>query len=215
MATRARTVTYDSTLLDHVGVGAASAAARTSIRLASVLLLTILTAVAAQVSVHLPFTPVPSTLQPMVVLVGAAALGARLGTSSQVLYLLLGVIGLPVFAASPILPQGFGRLLGPTGGYLLAYPLAAFVTGYLAERGFDRRYRSSLVAMAAGLAMLFLGGVSWLAFFTVGPYPAVGLSAALQTGLYPFLTADVIEVAIASGVLPAVWKFMGSSKDAD
>src|SRR6476619_7032758 len=100
MPSRAPFVTYDSTLLDHVSVGAATSAARTSIRFASMLFLTALTASAAQLSVHVPFTPVPFTLQPMVVLVGAAALGPRLGASSQILYLLLGVAGLPVFAAS-------------------------------------------------------------------------------------------------------------------
>jgi biotin transport system substrate-specific component len=204
-------VTYDSTLLDHVGVAAASAAARTSVRLASMFFLTALTAVAAQVSLHIPFTPVPLTLQPMIVLVGSAVLGARLGASSQVLYLMLGIAGLPVFAASPVLPQGFGRLLGPTGGYLLAYPIAAFVTGYLAERGFDRRYFTSLVAMLVGLATLFLGGVTWLAFFTVAP---VGLNAALATGLYPFVIPDLLKIGVASGVLPAAWKFLGSTKDA-
>lgn len=208
MATRSPLVTYDSTLLDHVGIGAASSAARTSIRLGAMLFLTALTAASAQVSVHLPFTPVPSTLQPMVVLVGAAALGARLGASSQVLYLLLGIAGLPVFAASPLLPQGFGRLLGPTGGYLLAYPIAAFVTGYLAERGFDRRYRTSILAMCAGIVTLFAGGVCWLAFFAVGPGGSVGLAAALQTGFYPFILGDVIEIAIASGVLPVAWRLL-------
>jgi biotin transport system substrate-specific component len=212
MTTRIPFVTYDSTLLDHVGIGAASAAARTSMRLASMLFLTALTAIAAQVSVHIPFTPVPLTLQPMLVLVGAAALGARLGASSQVLYLLLGIAGLPVFAASPILPHGFGRLLGPTGGYLLAYPVAAFVTGYLAERGFDRRYLTSLCAMLAGLVTLFAGGVAWLAF-VAGPSP-VGLSAALATGLYPFVVPDLIKVGAASGVLPIVWRVIGPIKDA-
>ena len=212
MVTRTPFVTYDSTLLDHLGVGAASAAARTSLRAASVLLLTALTALSAQVSVHLPFTPVPATLQPMVVLVGAAALGARLGATSQVLYLMLGIVGLPVFAASPILPQGLGRLLGPTGGYLLAYPIAAFVTGYLAERGFDRRYLSSLVAMAAGLCMLFAGGVTWLAFFAVVPGGPVGLAVALQTGLYPFIGQDLLEIGVASAVLPAAWRFLGAAR---
>jgi biotin transport system substrate-specific component len=214
MTPRTPFITYDSTLLDHVGIGADSSAARASMRLGSVLFLTALTAVAAQVSVHIPFTPVPLTLQPMVVLVGAAALGARLGASSQVLYLLLGVIGVPLFAASPILPQGFGRLLGPTGGYLLAYPVAAFVTGYLAERGFDRRYLTSLVAMLAGLLTLFAGGVTWLAFFAAAPAGPIGLSAALATGLYPFIMADLIKVGVASGVLPIVWRFLASTKDA-
>jgi biotin transport system substrate-specific component len=213
MATRAPFVTYDSTLLDHMGVGAASFAARTSIRLASMLFLTALTAAAAQVSVHLPFTPVPATLQPMVVLVGAAALGARLGAASQVLYVLLGVAGLPVFAASPLLPQGVGRLLGPTGGYLMVYPLAAFITGTLAERGFDRRYFTSILAMLAGLATLFLGGVTWLAFFATGPDGRLGLTTALETGLYPFVLQDLLEVCVAGGVLPVAWRFFASTKD--
>jgi biotin transport system substrate-specific component len=178
------------------------------------LCLTALTAVAAQISIHIPFTPVPLTLQPMLVLVGSAALGARLGASSQLLYLLIGIAGLPVFAASPILPQGFGRLLGPTGGYLMAYPLAAFVTGYLAERGFDRRYLTSLLAMLAGLFVLFLGGVTWLAFFAALPGGPIGPAAALATGLYPFVIPDFIKVCVASGVLPVVWKVLGPPRDA-
>jgi biotin transport system substrate-specific component len=184
-------------------------------RLAAMLFLTALTAAAAQVSVHLPFTPVPATLQPMVVLVGAAALGARLGASSQVLYLILGIVGLPVFAASPILPQGLGRLFGPTGGYLLAYPIAAFVAGALAERGFDRRYLTSVLAMIAGLGALFLVGVVWLAFFAGGPGGSVGLTAALETGLYPFVVQDLVEVCIAGGVLPVVWKIMSPPQGDD
>jgi biotin transport system substrate-specific component len=213
MPTRAPFVTHDSTLLDHVGAAAASSAARTSIRLASMLFLTALTAVAAQISVPLPFTPVPATLQPMVVLVGAAALGPRLGASSQILYVLLGIAGLPVFAASPILPQGFGRLLGPTGGYLMAYPLAAFVTGALAARGYDRRYFSSLAAMLAGMVVLFLGGVSWLAFFASGPGGRVGLTTALETGLYPFILQDLVEISVASAVLPVAWKFFSPAEE--
>lgn len=213
MAPRTPFVTYDSTLLDHMGVGAASSAARTSMRIGAMLFVTALTAAAAQVSVHLPFTPVPATLQPMVVLVGAAALGARLGASSQVLYLLLGIAGLPVFAASPILPHGLGRLFGPTGGYLLAYPIAAFVAGALAERGFDRRYFTSVLAMIAGLAALFIGGVLWLAFFAAGPGGGVGMIAALETGLYPFVVQDLVEVCIVGGVLPVVWTFLAPARD--
>jgi biotin transport system substrate-specific component len=206
---RAPFVTYDSTFLEHVSDGAASAAAWTSIRVASVLFLTALTAAAAQVSVHVPFTPVPLTLQPMVVLVGAAALGPRLGALSQALYLLLGVLGAPVFAASPILPQGAARLLGPTGGYLLAYPFAAYVTGWLAARGFDRRYLTSMLAMAAGLATIFAGGVLWLAYFAPGTAgQPVGLRAALAAGLFPFVVPDLIKVAMASAVLPSAWKVM-------
>jgi biotin transport system substrate-specific component len=205
---RAPFVTYDSTFLEHVSSGAASAAAWTSIRLASVLFLTALTAAAAQVSVHLPFTPVPFTLQTMVVLVGAAALGPRLGAASQALYLVLGVVGLPVFAASAVLPPGAARLLGPTGGYLLAYPIAAFVTGWLASRGFDRRYLTSTLALLAGLVTLFAGGVLWLAYVAPGTAGETGLRAALAAGFYPFIAADVIKVFVASAVLPVAWKLI-------
>ena len=175
----------------------------TAIRAGAVLFVTVLTIVAAQVSVPLPFTPVPFTLQPMIVLLGGAALGARLGMSAQVLYLALGIAGLPVFAASPILPQGFGRLLGPTGGYLMTYPIAAFVTGYLAQRGLDRRYLTSVIAMVAGLSIIFAGGVLWLAF---GAH--VGLAGAVRTGLIPFIPADIVKVLLAATVLPAAWKFL-------
>jgi len=180
---------------------------RAAIRVASVVLMAALTAAAAQISVPLPFTPVPFTLQPMVVLLGGAALGARLGMASQVLYLAAGIAGLPVFAASPVLPQGALRLLGPTGGYLMSYPFAAFVAGWLAERGFDRRYVTSVIAMAAGLVVVFACGVAWLAFFARPA--AVGISAALRTGLYPFLPADIVKLFVAAAVMPAVWRLVG------
>ena len=179
------------------------------LQVAAVLFITVLTAAAAQVSVPLPFTPVPFTLQPMVVLLGGAALGSRLGMASQVLYLLAGAAGLPVFAATPLLPQGVLRLLGPTGGYLLSYPIAAFVTGFLAERGFDRRYITSVLAMAAGLSIIFACGVAWLAWFA---RPAsTGFSAAGQGGLYPFLAADLLKICAAAAVMPALWRLLGRS----
>jgi biotin transport system substrate-specific component len=174
------------------------------IRIAAVLFVTVLTAAAAQVSIPLPFTPVPLTLQPMIVLLGGAALGSRLGMTSQVLYLLAGIAGLPVFATSPTLPQGVLRLLGPTGGFLMAYPFAAFLTGWLAERGFDRRYITSILAMTAGLALVFTCGVSWFAWFARPT--AVGLSAALNLALYPFIVVDLIKLVLVALVLPAVWK---------
>lgn len=189
----------DQTLFTTVVAGADARLARG----AAVVLMTALTILAAQISLPLPFTPVPLTLQPMIVLLGGAALGSRLGAASQVLYLALGVAGLPVFAASPVLPQGALRLLGPTGGYLMAYPAAAFVAGLLAERGLDRRYWTSLAAMAAGLVVVFAGGVAWLA---IGA-PALGLTAALNAGLWPFLGVDLIKLAIAAGLLPTFWRF--------
>jgi biotin transport system substrate-specific component len=175
---------------------------RRAIRAGAVLFVTALTAAAAQVSVPLPFTAVPFTFQPMVVLLGGLALGSRLAMTSQILYLIAGIVGLPVFAASVTLPPGALRLIGPTGGYLLSYPIAAFLVGYLAERGFDRRYLTSVLAMAAGLLVVYVCGAGWLA-------PGAGLQAALAAGVYPFLAADLLKVAAAAGILPAFWKLFG------
>ena len=196
-----------STFLASLATRDDSRALRIGEQIGAVMFVTVLTAVAAQISLTLPFTPVPFTFQPMVVLIGACALGGRLGMSSQVLYLLLGLAGLPVFAASPLLPQGVARLVGPTGGYLMAYPLAALVTGALAERGFDRRYLTALVAMAAGLVIIFAGGLSWL--MIVLP-PAQGFAGALRAGFTPFIVGDLIKLAVAAGVMPSLWWLTGS-----
>ena len=201
MTTRLESV--DGTLLDVVSIRADLSSAY---RAAAVLFVTVLTIVAAQISIPLPFTPVPFTLQPMVVLLGGAALGARLGMSSQVLYLVLGLAGLPVFAASTALPQGFARLLGPTGGFLMSYPFAAFAAGYLAERRFDRRYLTSVVAMGAGLAIVFASGIAWMAWGV----PHLGLATAVRAGLVPFLPADIVKILLAATVLPAAWRLLRS-----
>jgi len=190
-----------------VGTIASRREAEVTIRVAAVVSVAVATAAAAQVSLPLWFTPVPFTLQPLVVLVGGAALGSRLGMASQILYLLAGIAGLPVFAASPILPQAVARLLGPTGGYLLSYPAAAWLTGWLGERQFDRRYATSLIAMFGGLAVIFAIGVSWWAWLA---HPPVGLATALRLGLYPFIAADVLKILIAAAVMPAVWRVTGA-----
>jgi len=169
------------------------------IRLASVVLAVLLTAAAAQVTVPLPFTPVPLVFTPLAVLVCAAAVGSRLGAMAQVVYVLAGVAGVQVFAPSATLPPGALRLFGPTGGYLMAYPLAAYVTGYLAVRRFDRRYLTSVIAMLVGLAIVFAGGVAWLSL-------QVGVGAALAAGFYPFVVADAMKVAAAAGIMPGIWK---------
>jgi biotin transport system substrate-specific component len=189
---------------------AAGADASSAIRAAAVVFIAAATAAAAQITVPLPFTPVPFAMQDMVVLLGGAALGSRLGMAAQVLYVAAGIAGLPVFAASAVLPHGVLRLLGPTGGYLLSYPVAAYVTGRLAERGFDRRYSTSVLAMIAGLAVIFALGVSWLALFA---RPAgIGFAAALKAGLYPFLAGDVLKVFLGAAILPAVWKIIGRTR---
>lgn len=172
------------------------------LRTAAVLFVATLTAAAAQISVPLPFTAVPFTFQPMVVLLGGLALGAKLGLASQAVYLAAGIAGLPVFAASATLPPGPLRLIGPTGGYLVAYPIAALLVGYLAERGFDRRYLTSVVAMLAGLMVVYTFGAIWLSV-------SLGFAGALAAGVYPFIAADVVKLAAAAGVLPGLWTLLG------
>jgi biotin transport system substrate-specific component len=181
----------------------------TPLKLAATLFVMVATAAAAQISVPLPFTPIPFTFQPMVVLLGGAVLGPRFGMLSQVCYLAAGVAGLPVFAASPDLPQGAARLLGPSGGYLMAYPLAAFATGFLARRAFDRRYLTSVVAMAIGLAIVFAGGITWLTLFAPGA-DARSLQAALSVGFYPFVVADLVKICLAATVMPMAWRLLGN-----
>ena len=113
-----------------------------------------------------------------------------------------GAIGLQVFAPSATLPPGAARLVGPTGGYLWAYPIAAFVTGWLAERGWDRRYLTSLASMIAGLLIIFAGGVSWLSVFSYS------LPAAIAAGFTPFIVMDLAKAAVAALVLPGAWRLV-------
>jgi biotin transport system substrate-specific component len=203
--------TLPRTLLDAFAPRLDGVRSSGGVRVLSALFLTALTAAAAQFSAPLPFTEVPFTLQPMVVLLGGLALGSRLGCASQVAYLAAGIAGLPVFAASATLPPGALRLLGPTGGYLLAYPVAAFAVGYLAERGFDRRYLTSVAAMLAGLVVIYACGVTWLGFFARTPAgdASVGLRAALAGGVLPFVLADLIKLVAAAGVVPLLWRLVG------
>jgi biotin transport system substrate-specific component len=203
--------TESATLTHAIGSRARFPHADAAIRAAAVLLMTMLTAAAAQVSFSIPFTTVPFTMQPMVVLMSGLALGPRLGLTSQVLYLAAGLSGLPVFAVSATLPPGAARLLGPTGGYLMAYPFAAFLTGWLAARGFDRRYATSVAAMLIGLGVIYACGVTWLGLFarSADGAAAVGLGAALTAGFYPFVVPDVIKILVAGGVMPGVWRLLG------
>jgi len=189
-----------------VSASLAHSSVAASLRAAAVLLAVALTAAAAQFTMPLPFTAVPFTLTPLVVLLAGAALGPRLGLLAQGLYLAAGAAGLPVFAPSVTLPPGAARLVGPTGGYLLAYPIAAFVTGWLATRGWDRRYLTSVAAMLIGLAVIFTGGVSWLAVSVTH-----SLSAALAGGLIPFIALDIVKVAAAAAILPQAWKVVGKN----
>ena len=174
------------------------------VRVGIALVAAVLTAAAAQFTTTVPFTAVPFTLTPIAVLLSGAVLGSRLGALSQVMYVLAGVLGLAVFSPSLTLPPGALRLMGPTGGYLMAYPLAAFATGWLSEHGWDRRYLTSFAAMLVGLGVIYLGGVSWLAA-TFLPSTA----SAVAAGIAPFLVLDVLKVAAAAMILPQAWRLIG------
>ena len=191
---------FSGSILDR-SVATVTLQAAPLIRAAAVALAVVLTAAAAQFTLPLPFTAVPFTLGPLAVLLTGAALGSRLGFVAQMLYLSAGAAGLSVFTPSVTLPPGALRLIGPTGGYLLAYPIAAFVTGLLAERGWDRRYLTSFAAMIAGLVVIFTGGVSWLAInYTKS------VSLAFAQGAAPFLLADLLKAAAAAMILPQAWR---------
>jgi biotin transport system substrate-specific component len=153
-------------------------------------------ALAAQVAVPLPFTPVPMTLQPLAVLAVGGVLGARMGAAALVLYVALGALGLPVF--TPVGPPGAARLLGPTGGYLLSYPVAAALTGWIAAREFGRPSARVLLACAAGMVVIHLGGSAQLAILTGD------VGAATRYGLVPFLTGDLLKIGIATLVILAL-----------
>lgn len=157
----------------------------------------LITAAAARIALPVPWSPVPLTGQTFAVLLTGAALGARRAVLAQALYLVEGATGLPVFAG------GLGGplvLAGPTGGFLLAFPLAAAVTGMCAEHGWDRRFGTMLAAMLLGSAVIFVSGLAVLSQFV----PADRLLAA---GLLPFLPGEAIKVLAAAFVLPAAWRF--------
>ena len=160
-------------------------------------------ALCARVTVPLPFTPVPLTLQNFGVLAVGLLLGSRRGFAALALYLVEGAFGLPVFSPS-ILGGGIAQLLGPTGGFLMAYPLVAFVAGYIYEHSSRRFGWAALSALAAEL-VLFAGGLSWLAVLTHS------VSLAIRYGLYWFVFAEVIKVLMAAAVA-ARWHQRPSSQ---
>ena len=149
-------------------------------------------ALCARVTVPLPFTPVPLTLQNFGVLAVGLLLGSRRGFAALALYLVEGAFGLPVFSPA-ILGSGIAHLLGPTGGFLMAYPLVAFVAGWIYEHTSRRFVWAALSAVAAEL-VLFAGGLSWLAVLTHS------ISLAIRYGLYWFVFAEVIKVLMAAAV---------------
>lgn len=160
----------------------------------------LVTALAAQLAVPVPWSPVPITGQTFAVTLSGAVLGARRGFLAQALYLAQGALGLPVFAAGS---AGLAVFAGPTAGYLLAFPLAAALTGALAQRGWDRRFATMLPAMLLGSVPVFALGLAQLSRFL----PADTLLAA---GLFPFLPGDLIKATLAALAFPAAWRWARS-----
>jgi biotin transport system substrate-specific component len=149
-------------------------------------------AAASQVAIPVPGTPVPITLQPLLVVLAGLWLGPVAGAASMVLYLLAGAAGLPVFA--PIGAPGVARLLGPTGGYLIAYPVAAFVAGWLGLRAAGLPARVG--AAAAGILVMYVGGLAQLAILTGS------LTTAAVTGVLPFVALDAVKAIVAGLLAP-------------
>jgi biotin transport system substrate-specific component len=155
---------------------------------------------AAQVSWHLGYTPVPITLQTFAVLLVGAAYGSTLGAASLALYLVLGIAGVPLYADHN---HGWGVFSGATGGYIVGFVLAAALTGALAERGWDRRYSSSIASMLTGSVLIYVCGAVWL-------HHVLGVSwnTTLVDGVYGFVPFDLVKVYLAAGALPSAWKLV-------
>lgn len=150
--------------------------------------------------IQIPFYPVPMTMQTFVVLALGMAFGARLGAATVALYLVAGAFGLPVFSGTPEKGIGLAYMMGPTGGYLLGFVLAAALTGWLAEKGWDRRMVSTFLAMLAGNILIYVPGLLWLGSLVGWDKPV------MQWGMTPFLLGDLVKIVIAMVVLPAAWK---------
>jgi len=159
---------------------------------------TALVAGAAQISISLPFTPVPITGQTFAVLLVGAALGTVRGCASLLLYLVVGIAGAPVYADHA---HGWSVVTSASGGYLVGFVLAAAVTGFLAEHRWDRRLSSSISLMLTGNVIVYLVGLPWLAVVL-----DTGLKKTLELGLYPFVPGDIFKLYLAAALLPTAWK---------
>jgi biotin transport system substrate-specific component len=155
----------------------------------------------AHIKVWLPFSPVPVTGQTFAVLMVGALLGARRGCLAVLAYIIEGAAGLPVFAVG----AGAAALLGPTGGYLFGFIPAVYITGWLAQMGWDRRVGTTVLAMVFGNLAIYAFGLLWLCCLT-------GFSTTVLTlGIYPFIIGDLLKIILAAILLPAGWKLLGYS----
>jgi len=158
----------------------------------------LLTALAAQVVI--PIGPIPITGQTFAVLLTGALLGSRLGAMAMIAYLIEGASGLPFFAGGH---AGLLHLMGPTGGYLIAFPAAAFITGAFAEHGWDRKFLTAAAAMAIGSLVIMLSGWMWFSF-VMRTSPAL----TFFISVLKFIPGDIIKICLAAAVLPSGWKLV-------
>ena len=158
----------------------------------------LLTALAAQVVI--PIGPIPITGQTFAVLLTGALLGSRLGSMAMVAYLVEGASGLPFFSGGN---AGLLHIMGPTGGYLIAFPAAAYITGAFAEHGWDRRFLTAAAAMAVGSAIIMLSGWAW---FSVVMHTSPMLT--LYLTVIKFIPGDIVKISLAAAVLPSGWKLL-------
>ena len=154
-------------------------------------------ALAAQFEIKLGFTPVPITGQTFAVLLVGATLGSLLGAASLALYFVVGLLGAPVYSGGD---GGWTIVKGATGGYLVGFIVAAFVTGLLAERRWDRKFPSSVTAMLTGSVIIYAFGLPWLAHIL-----HTNAQETLEAGLYPFVIGDLLKLYLAGALLPAAW----------
>jgi len=162
-----------------------------------------LVGLSAQLSIRLPFTPVPITGQTFAVLLGGLAVGTRRGAAGMLLYLVLGLVGVPWFAGGA---HGMSMLTAPSFGYVIGFIFAACVLGQLARRGVDRHPLTVIAALVAGNVVIYLFGATWLAWqLHVGAFQAISL------GVTPFLLGDALKAVLAAALLPAAWKLTGRS----
>jgi biotin transport system substrate-specific component len=175
---------------------------------------TALTSILAQIAI--PLWPVPITGQTFSVLFVGAALGVTRAALSMVLYLAIGLLGLPVFApeADGSHVTGLPALLGPTGGYLIGFIIAAAFVGWLAQREWDRKWLRTLLAFLGGTVLIYAVGLPWLFVALTNLHVANPLQATLVGGLYPFLIGDAIKAILAAVILPLVWRLAGPKKKA-
>jgi len=196
MNTDVKANTFD--LREDTLMGAALAPIDWTRSVGLVVVFSLFIAAAAQFAIHIG--PIPITGQTFAVLLTGALLGSRLGTAAVIAYLIEGAIGLPFFAGGG---AGIVRFFGPTGGYLVAFPAAAYVMGAFAEHGWDKKYWTAVQAMAIGSAIILLAGWMWFSVITTTPF-----DVAFGITVKPFLLGDVIKISLGAAVLPTGWALL-------